>query len=76
MSESEAIAKTPSPRTRETLKNDFHQLGLQPEMTIIVHSSLSSLGWVCGGSVTVIQALMDIITPNGTLVMPTHFPPY
>ncbi|XWK88799.1 MAG: AAC(3) family N-acetyltransferase [Phormidium sp.] len=72
MSESEAIAKTPSPRTLETLKNDFRQLGLQPGMTIIVHSSLSSLGWVCGGSVTVIQALMDIITPNGTLVMPTH----
>ncbi|MFB2834429.1 aminoglycoside N(3)-acetyltransferase [Floridanema evergladense] len=72
MSESEAIAKTPSPRTLETLKNDFRQLGLQPEMTIIVHSSLSSLGWVCGGSVTVIQALMDVITPNGTLVMPTH----
>ncbi|MFB2937631.1 aminoglycoside N(3)-acetyltransferase [Aerosakkonemataceae cyanobacterium BLCC-F154] len=72
MSESEAIAKTPSPRTLETLKNDFRQLGLQPEMTIIVHSSLSSLGWVCGGSVTVIQALMDIITPNGTIVMPAH----
>lgn len=72
MSESEAIAKTPSPRTLETLKNDFRQLGLKPGMTIIVHSSLSSLGWVCGGSVTVIQALMDIITPNGTLVMPTH----
>lgn len=72
MSESESIAKTPSPRTRETLKTDFHQLGLQPGMTVIVHSSLSSLGWVCGGSVTVIQALTDVITPDGTLVMPTH----
>lgn len=72
MSESEAIAKTPFPQTLETLKNDFCQLGLQPGMTIIVHSSLSSLGWVCGGSVTVIQALMDVITSNGTLVMPAH----
>lgn len=72
MSESEAIAKAPSPRTLETLKNDLCQLGLQSGMTVIVHSSLSSLGWVCGGSVTVIQALMDVITPDGTLVMPTH----
>jgi aminoglycoside 3-N-acetyltransferase len=41
-------------------------------MTVMVHSSLSSLGWVCGGSVTVVQALMDVVTAAGTLVMPTH----
>ncbi len=41
-------------------------------MTVIVHSSLSSLGWVCGGPVAVVQALMDVITPAGTIVMPTH----
>jgi len=27
---------------------------------------------VCGGSVAVVQALMDALTPGGTLVMPTH----
>jgi aminoglycoside 3-N-acetyltransferase len=41
-------------------------------MVLLVHSSLSRIGFVPGGSVTVIQALMDVLTPDGTLIMPTH----
>jgi aminoglycoside 3-N-acetyltransferase len=33
---------------------------------------MSQLGWVNGGPVTVIQALQDVLTPEGTLVMPAH----
>lgn len=72
MSESELIASSPEPRTRHSLADDLSRLGLAPGMTVLVHSSLSTLGWVCGGSVAVIQALMDVLTPAGTLVMPTH----
>ncbi|MFQ4141803.1 AAC(3) family N-acetyltransferase [Chlorogloeopsis sp. ULAP02] len=72
MSELETILSTPSPRTRASLLNDLRQLGLAEGMTVIVHSSLSSLGWVCGGAVTVIEVLMDVVTTTGTLVMPTH----
>ncbi|MBD2208454.1 AAC(3) family N-acetyltransferase [Nostoc linckia FACHB-104] len=72
MSEAQTIVSTPLPRTRSSLLSDLHQLGLTEGMTVIVHSSLSSLGWVCGGPVTVVQALMDAVTVTGTLVMPTH----
>ena len=41
-------------------------------MTVIVHTALSKLGWVNGGAVALIQALMDTLTPEGTLVMPAH----
>lgn len=76
MTEAEIVMKTQSPRTRETLIQDFINAGLTPGITVIVHSSLSSLGWVCGGAVAVVQALMDVITPKGTLVMPTHSSDY
>ncbi len=57
---------------RASLAQDLRRLGLKPGLTLIVHSSLSSLGWVCGGPVAVVQALMDVLTPAGTLVMPTQ----
>ncbi len=72
MSESKVIINTPSPRTRQSLATDLLNAGVNSGMTVIVHSSLSSLGWVCGGSVAVVQALMDVITPTGNLIMPTH----
>ncbi|ARU62152.1 AAC(3) family N-acetyltransferase [Tumebacillus avium] len=72
MSEQKTIASAPMPRTRQSLADDLRALGLREGMTVIVHSSLSSLGWVCGGAVAVVQALMDVLTEKGTLVMPTH----
>ena len=37
-----------------------------------MHSSLSSLGWVCGGPQAVIVALETVLGRRGTLVVPTH----
>jgi aminoglycoside 3-N-acetyltransferase len=50
--------------------------GLQqfPSLTdagVMVHSSLRSFGQVEGGALSVIQALMEVITPSGMLMMPT-----
>jgi aminoglycoside 3-N-acetyltransferase len=70
MSDEGLVARTPSPRTRQSLAIDLRQLGVAPGMTLLVHSSLRSLGWVCGGSVALIQALMDAVTASGTIVMP------
>ena len=72
MSESNAIEQSPVPRTRESLAADLRHLGVQPGMTLLVHASLSSLGWVNGGPVAVILALQDVLTSAGTLVMPAH----
>lgn len=72
MSEHKTIKKTKSLLTNHSLKEDFKKIGLKPGMTVIVHSSLSSIGWVCGAQITVAQALMETVTADGTVVMPAQ----
>ncbi len=72
MSELDAVRASDRPRTSDSLARDLRELGLHPGGVLLVHSSLSSLGWVCGGAVAVVQALLDVLGPEGTLVMPTH----
>lgn len=59
---------------REKLRQDLVALGVEPGMGLIVHSSLSSVGWVLGGAPTVIWALLDALGDEGTLVMPAATP--
>jgi aminoglycoside 3-N-acetyltransferase len=70
--ELEIIQKTPEPRTRASLAADLTRLGLHKGMVVLVHTSLSAVGWVNGGAVALIQALTDVLTPQGTVVMPAH----
>jgi aminoglycoside 3-N-acetyltransferase len=72
MSEANSITSTAQPRTRGSLAADLGALGLTGGEVVIVHSSLSSLGWVAGGAVAVIHALGDAVGTDGTLVMPAH----
>ncbi|MEU9448454.1 AAC(3) family N-acetyltransferase [Streptomyces sp. NPDC048277] len=58
--------------TRDTLASELCALGVQPGETLLTHSSLSSLGWVNGGPVAVVQGLLDALGPDGTLVVPTQ----
>ncbi|MET7457598.1 AAC(3) family N-acetyltransferase [Streptomyces sp. NPDC005574] len=58
--------------TRGTMAAQLRELGVRPGETLLVHSSLSSLGWVCGGPVAVVRALLDALAPGGTLVVPTQ----
>ncbi len=73
MGEHNAVERTPgSPATVQSLRADLAALGIRPGIVLLVHSSLSALGWVCGGVVAVILALEEALGPQGTLVMPTH----
>jgi aminopeptidase-like protein/aminoglycoside N3'-acetyltransferase len=61
--------------TKEKLIKEFQSLGINPSDTLFVHSAYSSLikapGGVQGGPATVIDALIEILGPEGTLIMPT-----
>ena len=71
ISERDVIRSTRYPNTITTLKHDYKSLGIRPGLVVIMHSSLSKIGWTVGGPVAVIKALMEILTSEGTLIMPT-----
>lgn len=70
MSEEDAVRDASSPRTVATLSADLAMLGVGEGMILLVHSSLSAIGWVTGGPQAVILALLEAIGPRGTLVFP------
>lgn len=53
------------------LVEDLARIGIKSDDALLVHSSLKSIGRVEGGPETVIQALLEILGPDGLLVMPT-----
>ncbi len=57
---------------KEDLKEGFKKLGLKEGDNVIVHTSLSSLGFVCGGSQIVIEALLETVKDSGTIIMPSQ----
>jgi aminoglycoside 3-N-acetyltransferase len=63
---------SPYPLTVDSLAEQFAACGLQQGQMVIVHSALSRLGYVIGGPVAVIQALLRVVGPQGTIVMPTQ----
>ncbi len=73
MAERDVIAgATRGPVTVDMLVADLAALGVASGMTVLVHASLSALGWVCGGPQAVIEALQLVLGADGTLVVPTH----
>ena len=71
-SETHAIAEAERPATTASLRDDLAALGLEAGDLVIVHSSLSALGWVAGGAQAVVEALLAVVGSSGTVVMPAH----
>jgi len=57
--------------SKEDLIADFKKIGIAAGDALLVHSSLSKIGFVQDGPTTVIQALLETIGANGTLLMPS-----
>ena len=61
-------ADRPRAITRTQLAAGLRRLGLRPGAIAMVHTRMSALGWVAGGSEVVVRALLDALGPDGTLV--------
>ncbi len=76
MADRELVERTDDPVTTERLLADLRSLGVEPGDTLLVHSSLSAIGWVAGGPQAVVDALDRAVGDGGTVVVPTHTPQY
>lgn len=56
--------------TKKDLVMDFEKLGVKKGMVLEVHSSLRAFGYVVGGAQTVVDALIEVVGYEGTIVMP------
>lgn len=57
--------------TKESLKENLKELGIKPDDTLLIHSSMKSIGPVEGGADTVLDMLMEYFGEKGLLVFPT-----
>ncbi len=58
--------------TRSDLIAALKEAGVREGQVLMVHTSLSSIGYVSGGAQTVIEALTAVLGTGGTLMMPTQ----
>ena len=56
---------------KEQLIKQLKAIGIKEGMDLMVHSSLKRVGYVDGGPDTIIDALLEILGPDGTLMMST-----
>jgi len=72
MTEENLIESTLEMNSINTIYNELLALGIKNGDVLLVHSSLSSLGWVCGGAQAVVMALKQAVGDSGTIAMPAH----
>ena len=57
---------------KEEIVQKLREVGLEKGDAVMVHTSLKRMGYVCGGAQTVIEALMEVVGKDGTIMMPTQ----
>jgi aminoglycoside 3-N-acetyltransferase len=61
-------------QTRASIAEGLRRLGVPAGGCLLVHASLSSLGYVLGGATAVVAAVLDTVGPDGTIVVPSQTP--
>nr|PZN53991.1 MAG: AAC(3) family N-acetyltransferase [Chloroflexota bacterium] len=72
MAKDDYIDPNALPLTADSLAEQLAACGVSAGQTVLVHTSMSALGYVAGGPVAIVQALLRALSPSGTLMMPTH----
>jgi len=55
--------------TAEQIEAGLKKIGVQAGQTVMLHASVKAAGWVLGGPIGVLEALLNVVTPSGTVMM-------
>jgi aminoglycoside N3'-acetyltransferase len=64
------VTESAAPVSRAQLVEQLRNIGVEPGMTLVVHTSFRAVRPIDGGPAGLIAALTEAIGPSGTLVMP------
>lgn len=70
--ERETVERTDAPLSVDRVAADLRELGVGTGETVLVHSSLSAVGWMPGGVPAAVDALLAAVGESGTVAVPTH----
>ena len=65
-----------SPLGRKEIISVLEKVGIKRGDTILMHAALSPLGLIEGGAETVLDAILELLGPEGTLMVPIFSRPY
>jgi len=65
------VPEMPASVTKKEIENGLNSLGVKTSMMLEVHCSLSSIGHVDGGAITIIDALKNVVGTKGAILMPS-----
>lgn len=57
---------------KKDIVDSLKKIGVKYGQNIIVHTSMKSFGFVCGGPQVIIEALIESVGKEGTIIMPTQ----
>ncbi len=57
---------------KQDILHALSEVGVTQGQSIMVHTSLSKLGFVCGGPQIIIESLIESVGADGTIMMPTQ----
>jgi aminoglycoside 3-N-acetyltransferase len=56
--------------SKDDIVQDLLKIGIQKGDVLMVHSSLSKIGYVYGGAISIIEALIEVVGAEGHILMP------
>ena len=68
--EADLIRASTTPLTKVKITAELTRMGLAHGDLVLMHTSMSALGWIPGGAQSVLEAVLEVLGPNGTLVCP------